>query len=127
MRAAILSDIHGNLIALDVVLADVEAAGGTDEVWVLGDLAALGYDPAGVLERLTSLPNLRVIRGNTDRYIVTGARPNPSPQQAQANPALLPVLIEVAHSFAWTQGVLTAMGWLDWLDALPLEFHATLP
>src|SRR5512147_1231800 len=37
VRVALISDIHGNSIALDAVLADVDAAGGVDEFWVLGD------------------------------------------------------------------------------------------
>ena len=41
MRVALLSDIHGNSIALDAVLADIEHAGGVDEYWALGDLVAL--------------------------------------------------------------------------------------
>jgi hypothetical protein len=36
-------------------------------------------------------------------------------------------LVEVAHSFAWTQGYVTATGWLDWLAAMPLEQRLTLP
>ena len=49
MLYLILSDMHGNPLALDAVLADIAAQGGVDETWVLGDLAALGYDPVGVL------------------------------------------------------------------------------
>ncbi len=42
MRLAILSDIHGNLVALDPILADIQAQGGVDEYWILGDLVAIG-------------------------------------------------------------------------------------
>ena len=45
MRLAILSDIHGNPLALDAVLADIQSQGEVDAYWVLGDFAALGYDP----------------------------------------------------------------------------------
>ena len=38
MRLALLSDLHGNPIALDAVLADIEANGGVDGYLVLGDL-----------------------------------------------------------------------------------------
>ena len=75
MRIALLSDIHGNSIALDAVLTDIEQRGGVDEHWVLGDIVALGPDPVGVLERLTVLPADVFVRGNTDRYVVTGERP----------------------------------------------------
>jgi hypothetical protein len=77
MRIALLSDIHGNPIALDAVLDDVQDQGGVDAHWELGDLAAIGYDPVGVLERLVALPNVQFARGNTDRYLVTGERPPP--------------------------------------------------
>jgi len=76
MRLALLSDVHGNSIALDAVLADVDARGGADEYLVLGDLVALGHDPLGVLRRLRALPNVAFTRGNTDRYVVTGERPD---------------------------------------------------
>lgn len=36
MRIALISDIHGNLIALDAVLADVVRLGCVDAYWVLG-------------------------------------------------------------------------------------------
>ncbi|MDQ6877651.1 MAG: metallophosphatase family protein [Candidatus Dormibacteraeota bacterium] len=127
MRLAILSDIHGNPIALDAVLADIDAGGGVDGYLVLGDLVALGYDPVGVLERLVALKGAAFLRGNTDRYVVTGDRPPPSVQDARQNPDLLPRLIEVANSFAWTQGYVAASGWLDWLAKLPLELRLNLP
>ena len=60
MRIALLSDVHGNLITLEAVLKDIEANGGVDGYWVLGDLAALGYDPVGTLERLSKLPGVYV-------------------------------------------------------------------
>jgi predicted phosphodiesterase len=127
MRVALLSDIHGNTIALDAVLADIEQCGGVDEYWILGDIVALGHDPIGVLERLAALPNARFIRGNTDRYVVTGDRPPPTFVDVQAKPELLPILVEVAGTFAWTQGAVTAAGWLEWLASLPLELEEVLP
>ncbi|MEL6273349.1 MAG: metallophosphoesterase family protein, partial [Chloroflexota bacterium] len=41
MKLAVISDIHGNLHALDAVLQDLESVG-ADKTWVLGDLAAHG-------------------------------------------------------------------------------------
>jgi hypothetical protein len=68
-----------------------------------------------------ALPGARFVQGNTDHYVVTGQRPYPSFADAAANPDLIPRLVEVAHSFAWTQGVVTAAGWLDWLTALHID------
>src|SRR5215472_1559195 len=122
MRVAIFSDIHGNVIALDAVLKDIESQGGVDQFWVLGDLAALGPSPAQTLERLASLPNARIVRGNTDRYVYTGSdRPFPTIEQAREDSRLLGNLVECAGTFAWTQGVLTPDGWIEWLASLPLE------
>jgi predicted phosphodiesterase len=70
MRLAILSDIHGNLAALDAVLTDIVRHGGADGYIVLGDLAAQGYAPSPTVERLAQLPNARFVRGNTDRCVV---------------------------------------------------------
>jgi hypothetical protein len=100
MRVAVLSDIHGNSIALDAVLRDVEAQGGVDAWWLLGDLAAIGFDPLGVLGRVTVLPGATIVRSNTDRFLVTGERPAPTVEQCQANPDLWPARVDVAASFA---------------------------
>ncbi len=127
MRIALLSDIHGNPIALDAVLADIEAQGGVDTYWILGDFSALGYDPVGVLERVTQLPNVFFLRGNHDRYTVTGERPGPTLEQAQANPKLVRLLFTMTADLAWTQGHILASGWWNWFEQLPLELRMTLP
>lgn len=80
MRLAIISDVHGNLVALEAALADLEAVGEVDMTWVLGDLAAFGSHPAECVRRLRALAEergkerFRIIGGNTDRYLVTGER-----------------------------------------------------
>jgi putative phosphoesterase len=127
MRVALLSDIHGNSVALEAVLNDIALQGGADAYWILGDLVALGPDPIRVLEQLSALPHVQCIRGNTDRYVAFGDRPGPTSQEVIANPRLLTSLIEVANTFAWTQGMVTAGGWLNWLRNLPLELNLTLP
>ena len=127
MRAALLSDIHGNILALEAVLDDIQARGGVDEYWVLGDIVALGPMPIPVLERLHGLPTVRYVRGNTDRYVVTGERPFPSPEQVKANNHLLPRILEVTNGFSWTQGAITSHGWFPFLAALPLEMRVVLP
>ncbi len=65
MRIAILTDIHGNLPALEAVLGEVDA----DVILVGGDVAS-GPFPVEALERLRAL-GLRVhfVRGNADRVL----------------------------------------------------------
>lgn len=127
MRIAVLSDIHGNSLAFDAVLADIDAHGGVDGYWILGDLVALGPDPVGVLTRVQALANVQCIRGNTDRYVTLGDRPFPSQDDAAADTTLIPSLVEVANTFAWTQGMVTSAGWFAWLALLPVELRVTLP
>ena len=83
--------------------------------------------PIEVLERLAALPNSRIIRGNTDRYVYSGDRPPPSMEDARANPKLMNGIVECAGTFAWTQGVLAVGGWNAWLEALPVETEVVLP
>ena len=125
MKIAIITDIHGNSIALDAVLKDIDS--NVDAYVFLGDFVAIGHDPVGVLERVSNLPNATFIRGNTDRYVTTPTYPPPSIADAQANPTLVPVIAEVARTFGWTQGAVTSAGWFKWLDSLPLEYRLTLP
>lgn len=73
MRIAVLSDIHGFSIALERVLADLDAHGPFDEIVVAGDLCEVGPDPAGVLATLQAR-ELTVLMGNTDDDIVSAAR-----------------------------------------------------
>lgn len=61
---AVLSDIHGNLEALDAVQADAARHGAT-EVYCLGDLVGYGPNPIECLERVTGW-NL-VLLGNHDQ------------------------------------------------------------
>jgi predicted phosphodiesterase len=126
MKIALLADIHGNSLALDAALADIDAVG-VDQYWILGDLVALGPDPVGVLERLSNIQNCCIIRGNTDRYVVTGDRPPPLAENLGTEREAIRVFAEIAGTFAWTQGAMTAAGWLDWLSDVPLEFRTVLP
>jgi putative phosphoesterase len=64
---ALLYDAHGNLPALEAVLADASDA---DEFLLGGDYAMAGAWPKETVERLKELPNTTWIRGNADRWLV---------------------------------------------------------
>lgn len=70
LRIALFSDIHGNLPALDAVLADIGSRDITDR-FCLGDLVGYGPDPAGVVDRIRAL-GIPTVLGNYDDGI--GAR-----------------------------------------------------
>jgi predicted phosphodiesterase len=64
----LLYDMHGNLPALEAVLADAEQAG-TERYVLGGDYAAWGAWPRETVERLKQLDAVW-IRGNCDRWLV---------------------------------------------------------
>lgn len=68
---AIISDIHANYAALRAVLADAEALG-CDGYICLGDVAGYHADINECIELLRTLPNLALIRGNHDAYLLSG-------------------------------------------------------
>jgi putative phosphoesterase len=70
VRDAILFDVHGNLPALDAVLAEAQAEG-FDRLLFGGDLVLFGPEPAACVDRLRGLGEpLVAIKGNTDRYVI---------------------------------------------------------
>ena len=68
MRFAVISDVHGNTMALDAVLEDI-AHRGVDATLCLGDHVSGPMDPAGAADRLMGLDG-PTIRGNHDRWLV---------------------------------------------------------
>ena len=129
MRIAIISDIHGNCVALDAVLADIasEDQEAVDGYWILGDLAAAGAQPLEVMERVLGLDNARIVRGNSERYLTTGERPLATPVEEVTDLALLRDCIGILESFAWTAGAMAAGGHLPFMLRLPLEERLKLP
>ncbi len=65
---ALLYDIHGNLPALESVLADADAAG-VDRYVLGGDYGTPSPWPLETLARLRELPNATWIRGNGERWL----------------------------------------------------------
>ena len=68
MRLAVISDIHGNLDALDAVLADIDERG-VSTILNLGDCLSGPFDAAATANRLIAL-DLPTVRGNHDRQLV---------------------------------------------------------
>jgi putative phosphoesterase len=125
-RLAVLSDIHGNLMALEAVLADVEAQGAPDVTWVLGDLAAFCPWPVETLARLRALPNVAFLQGNTDRYLVTGRRPA-FPVRSADDWATVPArLAERDANFGWTVERLSFADY-QFLRDLPTRLEIDVP
>jgi putative phosphoesterase len=71
MRLAFISDLHGNLAALDAVLADIQQRQ-VDELVCLGDVATLGPQPCAVLARLQQ-SGCACVLGNHDAFLLNPA------------------------------------------------------
>jgi diadenosine tetraphosphatase ApaH/serine/threonine PP2A family protein phosphatase len=108
MRLALLSDIHGNLQALDACLAHARAQK-TQRFAFLGDMVGYGAQPSEVLERIMLLTEegAIVLKGNHDEMAVT---PPPVPKT-------------IGDSTAdWTHRQLNGSQ-REWIDNLPLIHH----
>jgi predicted phosphodiesterase len=70
VRIVLFSDIHGNLVALEAVLADIRRHAAPDALFVAGDLVLFGPRPAEALALLRSLDGARFVKGNTDQYLI---------------------------------------------------------
>jgi putative phosphoesterase len=67
MRVALISDLHGNAVALRAVLDDLRAAR-VDRIVCLGDVATLGPAPGEVIARLAEL-GCACVLGNHDAFL----------------------------------------------------------
>lgn len=112
MRIAVLSDIHGNLAALEAVLADLEDIR-PGIVVVNGDLINRGPQNQEVIERLWEMP-YRFTLGNHDDLVVKWRSQHESLKSLFDDPFF--------GATGWSAARLDKPH-LDWLAALPHEVH----
>ena len=116
-RIALFSDVHGNLHALDAVLADIHASA-VAERYCLGDLVGYGAEPAAVVERVRSL-SIPTVRGNYDQGVGTRAGScgcfYATPSAAEEGEA----------SYAFTDAALTDAD-REWLASLPEQIRLSI-
>lgn len=99
---AVLYDIHGNLAALEAVLAEAEGEGAGSYL-LGGDYASFGPWPQETVELLEGLPAVVRIRGNADRWlreepeVPESARSLVTAGLAAARKALGPALADRLH------------------------------
>jgi predicted phosphodiesterase len=110
MRIAVISDIHGNQLALEVVLQDLDRQPPIDQLVVAGDLCLNGPCPRQALEIVQGL-NCPVLQGNVDLEVVTQA---PDKGEKKRNTA------------AWTREQIGRAG-IDYLASLPRSHRIANP
>jgi diadenosine tetraphosphatase ApaH/serine/threonine PP2A family protein phosphatase len=102
VRAAVVSDVHGNLHALEAVLSDIVREG-ADEVWCLGDVVGYGPHPNECCALVRARADV-CLCGNHDLAVVGALDISDFSDDA-------------AVAVRWTQGVLEA-GHAQWLRSL---------
>ncbi len=113
MRYALISDIHGNLPALEAVLADIDGRGGIDAVYHLGDL--VGYAPWP--NEVVALLRARAIVGVAGNYDSTTATDYEHCGCRYEDPRQQ----ELSHlSYAWTRANVSPET-KRWLGGLPFR------
>jgi predicted phosphodiesterase len=94
MRIAVIADVHGNLLALEAVMADLRQQS-PDLIVNLGDLVSGPFDPPGAADAQIGI-GCPTLRGNHDRWVVE----DPS----RRTDALPRSLLSPAH-LAWLAGL----------------------
>jgi predicted phosphodiesterase len=120
MRVALISDIHGNLVALDAVLADI-ARQGVDVTVCLGDIALSGPRPGACIEsvRLLEAP---VVMGNCDQLVVDLRAEGVTPERERGYAKFHSWVLEID---LWSAQALSADD-AAWLAALPMTARVEL-
>jgi predicted phosphodiesterase len=113
MKIALISDIHGNLPALEAVLADIGARDDLGAVYHLGDLVGYAPWPNEVVTRLRA-DGIPGVAGNYDSTTATGyehcgCRYEDPRQEALSH-----------ESYAWTRAHVSAET-RRWLGSLPFR------
>lgn len=114
-RIAALSDVHGNVVALGAVLADI-AREKPDRIAVAGDLVLNGPDPSAAVDALRELVSqgAAVIAGNTDVAVADFDYAAAFPWMTDGVPDAIMAAAEWAHDTLGEERV-------EWLRALPAE------
>ena len=73
MKIAVISDIHGNMEAIEAVMDDISKKS-CNKIFILGDYAMAGPEPSDAVEyfmKRKDNPVFKMIQGNTDLMIAT--------------------------------------------------------
>lgn len=100
MRLAVISDVHGNLLALESVLHDITTRG-VDDTINLGDWVAGPLWPRETFDLLAEL-GIRSVRGNHDRWAVDRPDEQMPPAGRFARDALTRAECEILHALPAT-------------------------
>ena len=100
MRLAVISDIHGNLLALEAVLQDITTRG-VDDIINLGDWLAGPLWPRETFDLLSDL-QIRSVRGNHDRWAIDRPDDQMPPAGRFARNAITQAECEFLHALPET-------------------------
>jgi putative phosphoesterase len=118
VRIAIVSDIHGNLTALEAVVSDIHRRS-PDLVLHGGDLVLMGARPDAVVDRVREL-GWRGVLGNTDELLW---EPRELERQEELAPKLTPHLRLMFGEYASVTREILDEERIEWMRGLPTELR----
>ena len=110
-RYAIITDIHGNLEALNAVLDDIKTKD-IDEIFCLGDIINLGTNSKECVDRLIE-ENVKSALGNHELYLLRGTEIDPRIEESDK------------EHFEWVKKSLTDKE-INYIKGLPLYYELTV-
>lgn len=121
---AIMTDIHGNIHALDKAIEIIQANRKVDRIICLGDNFSLGAAPLKVLNRLKGLKNTVFIRGNHDRYLVERIWEYDRPTIEGMDPDD-PLCIDIVANEKWTAEQVGSEG-VEFISNMRTSYYASI-
>ncbi|GEN52261.1 metallophosphoesterase family protein [Halobacillus faecis] len=108
-RLAVMTDVHGNMYALQAVLRDLKKQR-IDTTFCTGDLIGIGPFSNQVCERLYSLKDMNIVRGNHDEAVLALMKGDPYPESR----------IDVQEHHQWVADHLYKR-YAKWIENLPRQ------
>jgi len=110
-RYAVITDIHGNIDALNEVIRDIKEKN-VDDIFCLGDIIDIGPNSKECINKLVEC-NIKSILGNHELYLINGTGIEPS------------IIGEEKEHYEWVKKSLTERE-INYLKELPLFYEINI-
>lgn len=113
MKLGVISDLHGNIVALNKVLEEFEKQK-VEKIICCGDIIGIGGFPEETVQRLMSIKEkLIIVRGNHEKYLLRGIPMDVHDEKRKIKP-------EEINNHKWTHSRLSSES-ISFIKELPVE------
>lgn len=74
MKIGVIADIHNNVVALEAIV-NLFNNNCCNEILCCGDIIGIGPYPEETVQKIISLPNIKCVLGNHEKYLIQGLKP----------------------------------------------------